>query len=284
MSADTPAPERKARNTLPALTDFTPVPRLVDRSNGWKPHIQRAFIEALAETGSVRAACRRVGRADHGAYLLRRHPEAESFRKAWDAALDLGVRRIEDAAMDRALYGTEETIHYRGEHVATRRRYNERLVMFILRNRAADRFGQHGAKGPNAIGKMELARLKKEWRAEWEAERLAAYPEQERAAGEAFLARLEKEHNAWWSLLSPRTRAAYEEYKRLEDEDRANGYLSYADPEHENYIDPHAPMTEEDLDLGSFLTPPGRIVQAGEEAADEPENPQIRRLKDEGWR
>ena len=49
-----------------------------------------------------------------------KHPEADSFRAAWDAALDLGVRRIEDAAMDRALYGTEETIHYHGEHVATR--------------------------------------------------------------------------------------------------------------------------------------------------------------------
>ena len=38
--------------TLPTfLPDFTPVPRLKDRSNGWKPHVQRAFIEALARTG-----------------------------------------------------------------------------------------------------------------------------------------------------------------------------------------------------------------------------------------
>ena len=88
--------------TLPA---FTPVPRLKDRSNGWKPEVQRAFIEALAETGSVKAACRRVGRADAGAYQLRHHPEAGEFRAAWDAALDCGIRRLEDHAMDRALYG-----------------------------------------------------------------------------------------------------------------------------------------------------------------------------------
>lgn len=50
-----PEAERPAQ-TLPA---FTPVPRLKDRHNGWKPHIQRAFIEALAETGSVKAACRK---------------------------------------------------------------------------------------------------------------------------------------------------------------------------------------------------------------------------------
>lgn len=74
-----------APKTLPAqvIPDFAPVPRQADRSNGWKPEVQRAFIEALAETGSVRSACRRVGRADHGAYLLRRHPEAEQFRRAW---------------------------------------------------------------------------------------------------------------------------------------------------------------------------------------------------------
>src|SRR5690348_5864109 len=64
---------------------FAPVPRLKDRANGCKPEVQVAFIEALAETGSVKAACRRVGRADRGAYQLRCHPEAAGFRTAWDA-------------------------------------------------------------------------------------------------------------------------------------------------------------------------------------------------------
>ena len=87
---DKPAPLPAA--TLPA---FAPVPRAKDRSNGWKPEVQRAFIEALAETGSVKSAARRVGRAEVGAYLLRRHPEAEEFRRAWDAALDIGMRRAQ---------------------------------------------------------------------------------------------------------------------------------------------------------------------------------------------
>ena len=57
-------PDQPPQTILPP---FAPVPREKDRSNGWKPEVQRAFIEALAETGSVRAACRRVARADHGA-------------------------------------------------------------------------------------------------------------------------------------------------------------------------------------------------------------------------
>ena len=76
----------KPKTTLPA---FTPVPRAKDRSNGWKPVVQRQFIEALAECGSVRGAAESVGRTPEGAYQLRRHPQAASFRAAWHAALAL---------------------------------------------------------------------------------------------------------------------------------------------------------------------------------------------------
>lgn len=158
------------------LPTFTPVPRIKDRSNGWKPEVQQRFIEALAETGSVAAACKRLGRANVGAYLLRRHPEAASFRAAWDAALELGVRRIEDEAMDRALYGVEEVVIQNGETVLKRRRYNERLVMFMLRNRAPERFSDGGAMGLSAVDKMRLKRLKAQWREEWAEERRAAEP------------------------------------------------------------------------------------------------------------
>src|SRR5690606_13806876 len=99
MADDSPAPAR--------LPDFTRVRLAKDRSNGWKPHVQRAFIEALADTGSVRDAARAVRRSEVGAYQLRRHPEGAEFAAAWEVALDLGVRRIEDAALHRALNGVE---------------------------------------------------------------------------------------------------------------------------------------------------------------------------------
>lgn len=157
--------------TLPA---FTPVPRLKHRHNGWSPEIQLAFIEALADTGSVKAACRRVNRSEVGAYLLRRHPQAKEFRKAWQAALDLGVQKIEDVAMDRALNGVEVPVYSYGKLVGTRIVYNDRLLMFILRNRAPQRFAGGGAKGMNAVDQMMLKRLRKQWREEWERERALA--------------------------------------------------------------------------------------------------------------
>jgi hypothetical protein len=71
-------PAQSDPDPQPLLPSFAPVPRAKERSNGWKPEVQRQFIEALAETGSVKAACRRVNRADHGAYMLRRNPRRPS--------------------------------------------------------------------------------------------------------------------------------------------------------------------------------------------------------------
>ena len=122
------------------LPDFTPVPRQCDRHDGWTEDRQRRFIAALADTGSVHAACKAVNMSQAGAYYLRRQRGAESFRAAWRAAIDLGVQRIEDVAMDRALNGVDVPVYSYGKLVGTRTAYNDRLLMFMLRNRAPERF------------------------------------------------------------------------------------------------------------------------------------------------
>lgn len=219
-------------NAPTSLPPFAPVPRLVDRSNGWKPEVQLAFIEALADTGSVRAACRQVGRTEHGAYQLRRHPEAGEFRAAWEAALALGIRRIEDVAMDRALNGVEVPVYSYGQLVGTRVTYNDRLLMFLLRNRAPDRFAEGGAKAMNAIDRMELKRLKKQWRKEWEAQLPRRQMLEAAEARRMIDAKLEQlrqrvlEREARrWERLSDETRAAHAEYMRLRERDLAKPYV-----------------------------------------------------------
>ena len=122
------------------MLDFAPVPRK-HRHDGWTPERQRGFIEALADTGSVERACRAVNMSTEGAYHLRRQPGAEGFRAAWAAALDLGVHRLADIAMDRARDGVPVPVFHKGEQVGERRRYNDRLLMFILRHHMPDRYG-----------------------------------------------------------------------------------------------------------------------------------------------
>jgi molybdenum-dependent DNA-binding transcriptional regulator ModE len=62
--------------------DFTPVPRLCKRHDGWTLERQRAFIEALAETGSAATACRMVNMSLATAYALRHHAQGASFARA----------------------------------------------------------------------------------------------------------------------------------------------------------------------------------------------------------
>ena len=166
MQPETPEPARH----LPA---FTPVPRARVRHNGWTPDRQLAFIEALADTGSVKSAARSIGITDVSAYHLRRQPGAEQFAAAWDAAIDLGTRRLEDIAYDRAINGTEVPVYAFGKIIGTRTVYNDALLMFILRNRANHRYHADTPHTQTAASESHLARLKREWRNEWEAEQRA---------------------------------------------------------------------------------------------------------------
>lgn len=228
------ADPREIQLPVPAgqLPTFTPVPRQTSRHDGWTEARQHAFIEALADTGSVHAACKAVNMSQAGAYHLRRQAGAESFRKAWEAALSLGVQRIEDVAMDRALNGVDVPVYSYGKLVGSRKHYNDRLLMFMLRNRAPDRFAAGGAKGLNAIGKMDAKRLKKQWRKEWEAEQPKRKTKKEAKARKLIEEKLEDlrqrvlaRREAEWEKLSDETKAAHAEYERLRERDL--GALGY---------------------------------------------------------
>ena len=120
------------------FTPATPRPR----HDGWTVERQYKFIEALAETGCVEEACRRVGMSDTSAYALRRRPCGAPFRRAWDTALDYGVHRIEEHAFKRSRFGVARPIFHKGEQVGEWRHYDERLTMFILRSRRPQRYGK----------------------------------------------------------------------------------------------------------------------------------------------
>ena len=77
---------------LADLLAFTPVPRRA-HVNGWDEQWQRAFIAALAVTGSPRRAARAIGKHAFGAEQLRKARGGASFAAAWDAALELARER-----------------------------------------------------------------------------------------------------------------------------------------------------------------------------------------------
>ncbi|WP_309602432.1 hypothetical protein [Sphingomonas sp.] len=121
------------KNRTPAIANggkpiaFAPVPRK-HRHDGWTPERQRAFIDALADTGSVSRAAAMVNMSSVGAYYLRRQPAAEDFAAAWSAALDHGVLRMKDIAFERAVEGELVPILAGGKLIGYRRRFNDRLL------------------------------------------------------------------------------------------------------------------------------------------------------------
>lgn len=141
MEQDAPSPRpADACDDAASASPLTPV-AVRARHDGWTPERQVGFIEALAETACVTQAAAAVGLSATAAYNLRRRPEAQAFRLAWDAALDFGVRRLADAALSRAVHGVPRPIFYQGERIGEWRHFDERLTMFILRLRDPVRFG-----------------------------------------------------------------------------------------------------------------------------------------------
>ena len=123
------------------IIPFEPVP-LRPRRDGWTVEKQCAFIEALAETGIVEEACRRVGMSRTAADNLRHRPEGMHFRRAWQAAIDYAGYRLEEEAHQRSRNGVVRPIFYKGEQVGEYRHYDERLTMFLLRSHRPERYGK----------------------------------------------------------------------------------------------------------------------------------------------
>src|SRR6266550_4234454 len=104
----------------PALPAFDPAPTR-KRHAGWTAERQRKFIEHLALTGNVGEACAIAGVASSSAYRLRNKAGAESFARAWDAAVTLSPTRLSSIALDRAINGRVERFYKDGELVMERR-------------------------------------------------------------------------------------------------------------------------------------------------------------------
>lgn len=139
--------KRIAAATRAASAKAGPRPRLKKpvalrpRHDGWTPEKQVDFIEALAESGCVAHACQRVGMQPQSAYALRRRIDAQSFRVAWDLALDYAVQRLAEAALSRAIHGVAVPVFFQGEQIGERRYFDERLTRFILTRRDPVRYG-----------------------------------------------------------------------------------------------------------------------------------------------
>ena len=118
---------------------------------------QAFFLDRLAQCGNVLASARATGVSRSTAYRMRR--ACPRFARLWDGALLLARPQVEAVLADRAMNGVEETIYYHGEAVATRTRYDARLLLAHLGrlDRLARDYAASDAAADFEIGLDELS-------------------------------------------------------------------------------------------------------------------------------
>jgi len=159
--------------TLPEKLEFEPV--LLRGGRGQITAMkQRVFIRVLAETGRVSLAAKATGNTLAAFYYLRNQPQGESFAKAWARALDFGVGRVIDLLVDHAINGTPEYVYHNGHLVGERRRFDHRLMMWLVAHHNPRKYAVSGglmhAVYGGAAGAARMKRLKREWKKEWKQE------------------------------------------------------------------------------------------------------------------
>jgi hypothetical protein len=117
----------------------------ITRRDGWTPFARRLFLEVLAETGRVTAACEYARLSKQSAYALRARDAV--FAAGWDAACELARAPLADALYEKAVDGVTETIMRNGELVAERHRFDSRLSIAVLHrlDKRCDRAAELGA-------------------------------------------------------------------------------------------------------------------------------------------
>lgn len=131
-----------------------------------------AFLAALSEGYSIRAASERAGFDRSVAYAIR--GRNEKFRLAWDCALEDGTDVIEDEALRRAVAGVLEPVVAQGRlaknedgSILTVRKFSDSILLALLKARR-DKFREKtetkvvGADG----GPVQITRI----------ERIIVYP------------------------------------------------------------------------------------------------------------
>ena len=145
------------------------------RRDGFTPERQEEFLEAIRGGASGREAARRIGISPTTAYNLYNSPDAPAFRAAWDEAARVTDIVLEDTAFDRAVNGQEEIVYHQGQRVGVRWRYDNKLLMQLLRARNPLKYaplseleGWHRHRGvappPDVDGALERLRAAE---AEW---------------------------------------------------------------------------------------------------------------------
>lgn len=96
------------------------------------------FLARYAELGTIQAAAdvTEINRATHYTWLA----DDPDYAQAFDAAGEIAVERLEQEARRRAVDGVDEPVFYKGDQVASVRKYSDTLLIFLLKAARPERY------------------------------------------------------------------------------------------------------------------------------------------------
>lgn len=103
------------------------------------------FLETLRATGNVSDAAKAAKISRSRVYQVRK--ESKPFAGAWEDAISAVEDRIESEAVRRAVDGIEEPYYYQGKECGTVRKFSDSLLMFLLKTRCPERYGDKAGQG-----------------------------------------------------------------------------------------------------------------------------------------
>lgn len=125
---------------------------------------RRRFLQVLAATGNVSAAARAVGRSRATLYGLRQ--KSADFAARWEHAEAEAVDVLEAEARRRAVDGVEEPLMGGGKlmrgddgQMLVVRKYNDRLLEFLLKAHRPDKYRDRPVGGFVAQGELPTVRI-----------------------------------------------------------------------------------------------------------------------------
>ncbi len=106
---------------------------------------QELFLKVLRGTGNVSEAAKAAGVSRSRVYQVR--ARSDIFASDWADAISATDDRIEAEAVRRAVEGVEEPYYYQGEERGIVRKYSDSMLMFLLKTRIPERYGDKAGNG-----------------------------------------------------------------------------------------------------------------------------------------
>mgnify|MGYP003627404104 CR=1 FL=1 len=107
------------------------------------------FLDTLASTQEVTKAARAAGVSTVTVYAYRERDPV--FRAAWVAALDAADHVLRRVALRRIHEGFEQPVYYRGRKIDTLRKYNDALLINLIKLETARRERREAREAAQAL-------------------------------------------------------------------------------------------------------------------------------------